>query len=384
MKKIISICLLFVLLLTACGTPNPPLEGSGTTVPTDNETTLSDDTNTTVPDDTDTTVPGDTDTTVPGDTDTTVPDDTDTTVPDNTDTSTPGSDEPDIPEEQVKTTLAPYEAGLQDCAGSLVFESAKHMPNSTWVKPYKRQTIYEEDIDDYTVTVNGTEYTGKYVNTEIFGSKMLISESREYYCLEKKATFKIDLKTNALTFFSINHTDEESQIYTQEECQRIAEDFVVEHLLPVEPYIDLEDYKLTVIDFSTSQWATVDYYMFEYRRWIDGYQTQDVITVSVTFQGNIKGYSRYDDYRDLETMEIDYERAESVAMDLANEVCQYVREGKAGEIFHAEFRRYYDGTFVIEYAISVSQKGIVEEQNTSAIYIHVSIGKPPSTESNSQ
>jgi hypothetical protein len=257
------------------------------------------------------------------------------------------------------------------------------MPKSTWVKPYKRQIIYEENIDDYTVTVDGTEYTGKYVKTEIYGDKMLISESREYYCLETKATFKINLKTNALTSFSINHIEEESQIYTQEECQRIAETFVVEHLLPVEPYIDLEDYKLTVKDFSNYQWATVDYYMFEYRRWIDGYQTQDLITVLVTFQGNIKAYSRYDDYRDLGTMEIDYERAESVAMDLANEICQHVREGKAGEIFHAEFRRYYDGTFVIEYAISVSQKGFVEEQNTSFIYIHVSIGKPPSIESNS-
>ena len=111
--------------------------------------------------------------------------------------------------------------------------------------------------------------------------------------------------------------------------------------------------------------------------------TQDKMSVSVTPHGNIYAFSRFEDYRALETMEIDYERAEAVAMDLANEVCQHVREGKAGEIFHAEFRRYYDGTFVIEYAISVSQKGFVEDQNTSAIYIHVSIGKPPSIESNS-
>ena len=77
-------CLLCILLLTACAPPTPPLDGSGTTVSADNETTL--------PGDTDTTVPGDTDTTVPGDTNTTAPDDTDTTVPDDTDTTQP----PDI------------------------------------------------------------------------------------------------------------------------------------------------------------------------------------------------------------------------------------------------------------------------------------------------
>ena len=184
--------------------------------------------------------------------------------------------------------------------------------------------------------------------------------------------------------FSSSYKDEETQFYTQEECQRIAETFLTDYVLSVEQYVNLEDYQLTIEDSSSNKWATADYYSFSYQRWIDVYITQDKMSVKVTLQGNIYDFARFEDYRALETMEIDYERAESVAMDLANEICQYVREGKAGEIFHAEFRRYYDGTFVIEYAISVSQKGIFPDQNTSAIYVHVSLGKPPSTESNSQ
>ena len=47
MKKVISMCLLFVLLLTACGTPNPPIDGTSAsttgeneiTTPAENETT---------------------------------------------------------------------------------------------------------------------------------------------------------------------------------------------------------------------------------------------------------------------------------------------------------------------------------------------------------
>ena len=66
MKKVISMCLLFVLLLTACGTPNPPIDGASASTTGENElTTPSEADETTAPEEVEATTPEDVETTTP-------------------------------------------------------------------------------------------------------------------------------------------------------------------------------------------------------------------------------------------------------------------------------------------------------------------------------
>ena len=89
MKRLLALLLLATLLLTACASPNPPLDNETTEAPTDAESTTPDDNETTTPAECETTMPAEVETTTPADTETTAPDETGTTILDDSITDPP-------------------------------------------------------------------------------------------------------------------------------------------------------------------------------------------------------------------------------------------------------------------------------------------------------
>ena len=389
MKKILYL-LIFVLLLTACATSDPPRPDptvdDGTTVaPNDNESTVPSDNETTIaPNDNETTVPSDNETTVAAPDETTVPGQNETILPEQN--TTPSSNEsvttqaqpdqtevissplivsgPDteFPDDVDVLNPIPYKA--------YVYESSHVLPlisNSgfyTWYNKvpygYNKYELVEETNapPTHSITVNGVEYVGNYKETAIqnyYGTFGTLKRSYKFSDQNGYVNFKIDASTGELVclIHALKYdADVPEQAVSEEEAFQIGIAFIDQQVLNA-PYINEWNYRYE------GKRVTDNLYAVYYQRYINEICVGPQCWVTIDLiDGNIQRFEKFSDISEMESMSgyIDFDLAKLCADEKMREVTRkyfYVTEKEIGEPEARAIRLSSNGAFCMVYEYPV-------------------------------
>ncbi len=304
------------------------------------------------------------------------------TLPDGseeTSTTDPISTQPkyQIPEPEIKT-LAPYTAAVMSYTNNLLYwdNPPKGLTQRVYDhSPYPDRYInFEDDVPEtITVTINGREYIAYYYESyrepgHYYGEHEI---KRSYFAYQNNlpgdGKLNLDYITLSLWTNSKNEItsyqmydqsyapidQDKTKLCTMEECQRIAESMLEDFYLSKEPDNRLSDYTLTATYCEADEYHRPNRYCFNYRRQINGYNTNDSMSVGVTEYGTVSSIFRGSHFSPLE---IDFERADAVAAEFLIEVAQYVRNGSPGVVYLHYIARCYDGSYYLHYLMTVKQE----------------------------
>lgn len=238
-----------------------------------------------------------------------------------------------------------YSIYLMDSTGG-----AANPPN------YSRLTLSEIRVEtglaNVSLKIGGLQVEGQYVETSyLLGVKA--SEDRLYRT--DFGFIKIDSNTGRLSSVQFktsrladaNKTD----VLSQQECKTKAQEFLASI-----GYRDLSEY--TLMESELYHGSVNNYYGFLYTKTIDGVATTDKISVNITEYGSVVYLKTGDDIDEsaIANLSVDYARAERVARNYAQEVCdRYENVTQIDyQLGNPCFLRLEQGSYALGYSIQIS------------------------------
>lgn len=167
-----------------------------------------------------------------------------------------------------------------------------------------------------------------------------------------------------------NHATE---ILTEDECYAIAINF----LSLVAPDTNWDLYTLSKTGRKTigeGKPYCHNYYGLFFQKYIDGIATTDCYGICITEFGSIMSYRQGDcfDEQEIKELNVDYTRAEAVAKDYAEELCE-IRSDAQYSLSNPSFLRLGDGTYALEYGIEITYPIDNGQEITSGLVIVIPV-----------
>jgi len=143
----------------------------------------------------------------------------------------------------------------------------------------------KENIPDKTIIFEGTEYSGVYKRSKVFGSYTL----DRYLDQERRCEFYLKEGTNdfAGISFSLNDDNMDGNI-TEASAVSFAKELVCRYIS------NIDEYEQQVGTHYSRLTGKINYYGIKFVKKIDGYETADRIVVAVSPNGNLRSFMLYD------------------------------------------------------------------------------------------
>ncbi len=219
----------------------------------------------------------------------------------------------DEPQQMAKNSVAAHFNKNADEYGIDVLTSCQVYADVPLSKSLK---IFSRDFN--------VEYSGSSIATDSLKKSDFNRQLDSYAYIDKNTGDRVEVKylneTNTVGFvyrFSkdIKGWTQDDKYLHDEELNMIARDFLLS-LLPDE---ELEKY--TLIDISLPQKGNSIYYYVTYMRYINGYETDDILSVSISQNKEIVGYNgkNYKKYSSVENL-LTLERINAVSTALRDKI----------------------------------------------------------------
>ena len=276
-------CLLCILLLTACAPPTPPIEETTTDTPSGNETTLA-------PPDEELTSGLDEEISLENNT--TMGDFTTEYTKPTAPIYSSDNDPTQNPEHPANIDILnpiPYKAYPLANHNFIPFTNSGYYNYDGKLKNNTYKIVEETGVPPYTITINGAEFIGYHSQTKIYNMNGKIGSPKRTYKSSDTDFFVIDVETDEMLSFYIDYDrkDNISSTISEDDAFLIAKTFVESHTQLYDQF-DAENYRYSIT--FKERYGFASYYQIEYQRYINEIPTAEKFRIYVNLHGDIYFY----------------------------------------------------------------------------------------------